>query len=507
MSETGPLRSILIVGGGTAGWMVAAALCHFLRGSGTDITLVESSRISTVGVGEATLPTLRGFHAVLGIDEREFLRATKASFKLGIRFDGWREAGHSFFHPFCPYGASLGPAPFFHYWARAHAEGYPSPLQDFSYSSVMARKDRFAQPAASPPAPFADYAYAFHFDAGLYAGFLKDYATTRGVAHLDAQIVSTRLDSETGRIARVVTDDGHELAADLFIDCTGFRSLLLGQALGVGYDDWSHWLPADRAVAIPCEKGSGAKAGAMTPYTIATAMEAGWRWRIPLQHRTGNGYVYASAFCDDDTAIAGLTSALDGEALAAVNRIRFTTGRRKVFWQGNCVGLGLATGFLEPLESTSIALIQSGISKLLTFFPTRAFDPDLIAEANDAFSHEVERVRDFIILHYKANRRSDGELWRYCRNMAVPETLERKMRLFGKIGQNLSFAHESFETPSWETMYAGFDHLPQTLDRRVYDLPSADLIASLERIRTTIENSTQRLTSHEAYLEQVLTRV
>ncbi len=500
MSETGPLRSILIVGGGTAGWMAAAALCHFLRGTDTQITLVESRLISTVGVGEATLPTLRGLHSVLGIDEREFLHATQASFKLGIRFDGWRQAGHSFFHPFCPYGAPLGPAPFFHYWARAKAEGYPFPLEYFSYSAVMARKDRFAQPAANPPAPFANYAYAFHFDAGLYASFLRDYATKRGVSHLDAKISSTSRDAETGHIASVVTEDGQTLTADLFIDCTGFRSLLLGGALGVAYDDWSHWLPADRAVAIRC-----AKAGAMTPYTIATAVEAGWRWRIPLQHRTGNGYVYASAFCDEDSAISQLTSTLDGAPLADANRIRFTTGRRKVFWQGNCVGLGLTTGFLEPLESTSIALIQSGISKLLTFFPTRAFDPDLIAEANDAFSQEVERVRDFIILHYKANRRDDSELWRYCRNMSVPQTLERKMRLFAKIGQNLSFAHESFETPSWETMYAGFGHLPAALDRRVFDMPGEDLVASLERIRTTIESHTNRLASHSAYLDRLLT--
>ncbi len=493
------LRSILIAGGGTAGWMAAAALCHFLRGTDCVITLVESREISTVGVGEATLPTLRGFHSILGIDEREFLRATRASFKLGIRFDGWRDIGHSFFHPFCPYGAALGPAPFFAYWARAHGEGYPYPLDAFSYSAVLARKGRFAQPAASPPAPFANFAYAYHFDAGLYAGFLKDYATARGVRHIDARIATTARDPETGFLAAVHTADGQVLAADLFIDCTGFRSLLLGDALGVGYDDWSHWLPADRAVAMPC-----AKAGDFTPYTIATAMPGGWRWRIPLQHRTGNGYVYASGFCDEDTAIADLTAALDGEALAAPNRIRFTTGRRKVFWQGNCVGLGLATGFLEPLESTSIALIQSGISKLLTFFPTRAFDPDLIFEANDAYAQEVERVRDFIILHYKANGRDDSELWRYCRNMAVPDTLARKMTLFGKTGHMLSFAHESFETPSWETMYAGFGHLPQALDRRVYDLPRDELSAALERIRTTIDRSTDQVLPHADMLARAL---
>ncbi|MFL6547239.1 MAG: tryptophan halogenase family protein [Povalibacter sp.] len=490
------IERIVIVGGGTAGWMAAAALSNFLRGPrAKSITVIESSQIGTVGVGEATLPTIRGFNSVLGIDEIDFIRKTQATFKLGIEFVDWARPGVSFFHPFAAYGARFGSADFHHSWLRLRARGDQTPLGDYCLSATMARLGRFAQPAVQPKVPFGAFSYAFHFDAALYAACLREYATNLGVRRMDAKIVDVQLDSEAGSIDAVVLENGGIVEGDLFVDCSGFRGLLIEQGLNTGYDDWSHWLPCDRAVAMPCES-----AGEPTPYTRATAMPAGWLWRIPLQHRTGNGCVYSSQFITDDEASAALRERLEGRALAEPNLLRFTTGQRKHFWNKNCVALGLAGGFIEPLESTSIALIQSGISKLLTFFPLDTLNPIDVAEANRLMREEFERIRDFIILHYKLSQRGDTPLWRQVRDMSIPDTLGRKIELFRSRGHLVKYAEESFEDSSWLTMYAGFGVLPHTYDPRADDMEESELRRGMMQMRETILQVASAAPSHAAFI-------
>jgi tryptophan halogenase len=489
------LDHIVIVGGGTAGWMAGAALARALQHRHTRVTVIESSEIGTVGVGEATLPTIRGFNSVLGIDEIDFIRKTQATFKLGIEFVDWRAVGHTFFHPFAPYGLPLNAVDFHHCWVKLRQLGDAAPLGEYSLPTMMARFGRFAQPADKPPAPFANYAYAFQFDAGLYARYLKNFAVERGVSHIDSKIVHVQLDGESGFIHSVALEDGRTIAGDLFIDCSGFRGLLIEGALKSGYEDWTHWLPCDRAIAMPCES-----TGEITPFTRATALAAGWQWRIPLQHRTGNGYVYCSRFISDDQALATLRGRLDGAALAEPNLLRFTTGIRKKFWNKNCIALGLAGGFIEPLESTSIALIQSGISKLLTFFPDRRFDPTDIAEANRVMREEYERIRDFIVLHYKATQRHDTELWRACQAMSIPESLDRKINLFRNRGHVVTYAEESFGDSSWITMYAGFGIVPQRYDARVDDIDEPMLRERLTQLRQVIHTAAQAAPKHEAFI-------
>lgn len=484
MNQSLDLEQIVIVGGGTAGWMAAAALAHALRRKQTKITVIESSEIGTIGVGESTLPTIRGFNSVLGIDEVDFIRNTQATFKLGIQFVDWRARGHTFFHTFAPHGARLNGADFHHCWAKLRALGDETPIDEYSLPSMMARSLRFAQPAQKPPAPFANYAYAFQFDAGLYARYLRAYSLQRGVVHMDAKITDVQLRPADGFIDAVMLTDGRRISGDLFVDCSGFRGLLIEGALKSGYEEWTQWLPCDRAVAIPC-----ARAGDFTPYTRVTALNAGWQWRIPLQHRTGNGYVYCSRFIGDDEAVATLRARLDGEALAEPNPLRFTTGIRKRFWNKNCVALGLAGGFIEPLESTSIALIQSGISKLLTFFPDRRFAPSDIDEANRVMREQYERIRDFIILHYKATRRDDSELWKMCRDMPIPETLARKIDLFRSRGHLVEYAEESFEDASWVTMYAGFGIFPERYDSRVDEIDERVLRENLSQLKELIRSA------------------
>jgi tryptophan 7-halogenase len=495
MNTNQDIDRIVIVGGGTAGWMAAAALAQALQKRSTKITVVESSDIGTVGVGEATLPTIRGFNSVLGIDELDFVRKTQATFKLGIEFADWGSLGHTFFHPFAPYGMRLNAADFHHCWVKLRRLGDTTPLDEYSLPAMMARFGGFAQPAEKPPAPFANYAYAFQFDAGLYARYLKHYALERGVTQIDAKIVSVQLNGESGFIQNVLLEDGRSIAGDLFIDCSGFRGLLIEGALKSGYEDWTHWLPCDRAIAIPC-----VSTGKLTPFTRATALEAGWQWRIPLQHRTGNGYVYCSRFISDEQALATLRSRLDGAALAEPNLLRLRTGIRKKFWNKNCVALGLAGGFIEPLESTSIALIQSGISKLLTFFPDRHFDAVDIEEANRVMREEYERIRDFIILHYKATQRMDSELWRACQAMSIPETLDRKIRLFQNRGHVVTYAEESFGDSSWITMYAGFGIGPSRYDPRVDEIEDRVLRDRLSQLRQVIQTAAQAAPKHEEFI-------
>jgi tryptophan halogenase len=488
------VRSIVIVGGGTAGWMTAAALAHHWRNTpGHAITLIESSSIGTIGVGEATLPTIRAFNAALGIDELDFIRRTRATFKLGIEFVDWHRRGERFFHPFAPYGTRVNGASFHHAWLRLRENGDTTGIGEYSLPARMAALDRFAQPAARPRAAFANFGYGYHFDAARYAGYLREYALARGVRTLDARVAGARRSAD-GDLEAVILDGGGAVSGDFFVDCSGFAGLLIERTLRAGYEDWSHWLPCDRAIALPTG------VGALASCTRATALEGGWLWRIPLQHRTGNGYVYCSRHVGDEQALRTLRAHLDGEALAEPNALRFTAGRRRSFWVRNCVAIGLAGGFLEPLESTSIALIQSAIAKLLTFFPGRCPVPAEIAEANRLMQEEYERIRDFIILHYKATARDDAPLWREAAVRAVPDTLAHKMELFASRGHVVQYAQESFEESSWVSLFLGLGIVPRRYDSRIDDSTLAAVTEQLRQLRAAIGAGAAAAADHAQFI-------
>jgi tryptophan halogenase len=490
------IRSIVIVGGGTAGWMAAAMLARRLEKQAVRITVVESSAIGTVGVGEATVPGIRDFFRDLGVTEREVMAATKGTAKLGIEFVDWKRPGQRFFHPFGLYGMRSRGVAFHHYWQKLRAAGEPVELADYCLASAMAKRNVFMLPTDRPVHDLLFFDWAVHFDAGLFAQFLATRATGQGVTRIDATIRDVRLDPATGLIAGVDTQCGQAIDGDLFIDCTGFRSLLLGKALGSAYVDWSNLLPCDRAVAMPC-----ARTEPLTPYTRSTAVAQGWKWRIPLQHRVGNGLVYASRHLSDDEAVASLRAGLEGEALAEPNLIRFRTGHRAQFWRGNCVALGLAAGFMEPLESTSITLIQTGIEKLLGLFPDRDFAPALAAEYNRTTTLEYERIRDFLVLHYWANDRRGEPMWDQCRDTALPEPLAHKLALFRANGSLVRYEWESFHDPSWLSMYAGFDIAARSHDPAADYFSVPDLQSALARMRDSIGKAVALAEPHDAFLQ------
>ncbi|MCR2834341.1 tryptophan halogenase family protein [Parerythrobacter lacustris] len=453
------IRSILVVGGGSAGWMTAAALANALP-RGCAITLVESEAIGTVGVGEATIPPIRTFNAMLGIDEREFIRETQGSFKLGIEFVDWGAKGERYFHPFGPHGKPMDIRDVHQLWLQARLSGEDAgEFDELSMAWQLAKRGRFTIPSPDGRNVMSTFDYAFHFDAGRYARYLRAYSEKRGVTRVEGKIADVTLDGESGFIRSVTLEDGQVLKAELFIDCSGFRGLLIEGALKAGYEDWTHWLPCDRAVAIPCSHG-----GEFTPYTRSTAREAGWQWRIPLQHRIGNGYVYCSQFISDEEAERTLLANLDGEPLAQPNRLRFVTGMRRKFWDRNVVAIGLSSGFMEPLESTSLHLIQAGISKLLALFPDRSFDPMVRDEYNHIARTEYERIRDFLVLHYKLTTRDDSELWRYCRDMEIPDTLAFKIEHFRRYGRHIARDMDLFGPPSWHAVHIGQGNIPEACD-------------------------------------------
>jgi len=489
------IRNVVVVGGGTAGWMTAAALSKLLKNK-IQVTVVESEEIGTVGVGEATIPMIQRFNQVLEIDENEFMRETQATFKLAIEFVNWGKVGERYMHGFGRIGQALGTVPFEHYWRKLNQGGKAGDLADYSITRAAAARGRFMRPVTDAGnSPLAEIAYAFHFDASLYARYLRKYAEARGVTRVEGRIVDARLSGLSGRVESVLLADGRAVAGDLFIDCSGFRGLLIEQVLRTGYEDWSHWLPCDRAIAVPCESSAQ-----LLPYTRATAHAAGWQWRIPLQHRIGNGHVFCSRFMEEAEAESILLANLDGKPLAQPRTLKFTTGMRRQAWNRNVVSMGLASGFMEPLESTSIHLVQTAIARLIDFFPSAGFDQADIDEYNRLSRFEYERIRDFLILHYHVNQRDDSAFWRHCREMSIPDTLAAKIELYQRNGRIVREGAELFAEVGWLQVMHG-----QNLKAQGYH-PLADLIdeaetdAYLQGVREVIANCVEVMPSHEEFI-------
>lgn len=495
-AAAGAIRNVVILGGGTAGWMTAAALSHRLAGRGIAVTLIESDAIGIVGVGEATLPHIRFFNRAIGIDERELMANTFATFKLGIQFVGWGRAGESYIHPFGDFGEPVGDAGFHHAWTRARLGGDTTPLSAYSYPVRAAAADRFTLPDADPASILSTFGYAYQFDAARYAAYLSRLSQQRGVTRIEGRVVDCTHDGDNGDITAVTMDAGRVIAGDLFVDCSGFRGRLIEQALGTGYDDWRHWLPCDSAFAVPCET-----VDPVGPYTRATARAAGWQWRIPLQHRTGNGHVFCSGAIADDAAVATLMDNLEGRALADPRRLSFVTGRRRRLWNRNVVAIGLSGGFLEPLESTSIYLIQLGITTLVELFPDRAHMAADAAEYNRIMALEFERVRDFLVLHYVANQR-DGDFWRQMRHMPWPDSLTEKVAAFVARGLLPDYDIGAFHPPSWLAVLVGQNILPTGYDPRVGRLSDADLATRLAAMRQRVADGVRATGDHTTFVRE-----
>ena len=490
------IKKICILGGGTAGWMTASGLSNKFNRLNIDITLIESDKIGTIGVGEATLPNIRFFNNTLGIDEREFMRATRATFKLGIEFCDWGQLGDSYIHPFGDYGESIGGVDYHHFWLRLWQKGHKSRLSDHSYPILAAEAGKFRHPGKDLSQIGSNFGYAYQFDSGLYAKLLRSYAEQRGVIRTEGKAIDVTLHPETGHVNSVTLEDGSNIAADLFIDCSGFSGVLIEQALKTGYDDWSQWLPCNRAVAMQCEPS-----GPSLPYTRATARKAGWQWRIPLQHRTGNGYVYWDEYISDDEATHQLMSTLEGPAITESKQLYFKTGKRRKLWHKNVIAIGLSGGFLEPLESTSIHFIQEGITALIELFPDNTFETSDANEYNRRMDLNFDRVRDFLLLHYVATQRDDSEMWRYFRNMTLPDSLEEKIQAWNTRGYLLRYEHGVFLPPSWVAVMAGQNLMPKSYDRRANRLKLEDVKARLDTIRSESHAAVAQTPDHATYLK------
>lgn len=488
---------VVVVGGGTAGWMAAAALVKLFP-TRADVRLVESEAIGIVGVGEATLPQIRGFNERLGIDEADFMAATRATFKLGIEFRDWSRLGDSYIHPFGTFGSGRGDVDFHHYWARARQAGEPTaPIGEYSTAVTMARMNRFTQPDPEGTGLESTFSYAYQFDATSYAPYLRRVAEQLGASRTEGRIVDVELDGESGNVRAVLLESGERIHGDLFVDCSGFVSLIIGRALGEPFEDWSQWLPCDRAVATPCRTRT-----ALTPYTSAIAMPAGWRWRIPLQHRTGNGYVYASAFTSDDEARSGLLEVVEGEPIAEPRILKFRAGRRRRSWVKNCIAIGLSSGFLEPLESTSIYLIQQAITGLVELFPERDISPVDRDEFNRLVDREYDWVRDFLILHYYATERSGGPFWDYVQNMHLPDSLLEKIELFRRRGRVMKRREGVFLDASWVAVFTGQHLLPASHDPRADTPPLSAVLQNLQALRADICSTVERMPDHRMHIER-----
>ena len=499
--STQHIKRIVIAGGGTAGWMSAAALAKLL-GPTWHITLVESDEIGIVGVGEATIPLINIYNHALELDENEFMRETSATFKLGIEFVNWARQGDSYIHGFGPLGPDIGLTKFHHYWLKMHREGRAPDLEPYSINILAARNNKFMRAQRDlGNSPLADISHAYHFDAGLYAAFLSRYAQARGVQRVEGKIAGVSTRASDGFVDALVLEDGQRIEGDLFIDCSGFRGLLIEQSLHTGYEDWSHWLPCNRAWAVPC-----ASVAPLTPYTRSTARSAGWQWRIPLQHRIGNGHVFCSDFIAETAAADILVNNLDGQRLADPRLLKFVTGKRKKLWNKNVVAVGLASGFMEPLESTSIHLIQNTIARLTTFFPYQQFDAADIAEFNRQSDDEFEKIRDFLILHYKATERTDSEFWNYCRTMSIPSSLQRKIDLWSSNGRVFRDSGELFSEISWVEVFIGQRITPRGYHPLVDTLTEARTAEFLDNVRNTIQRCVDAMPPHAQYVAEQCAR-
>jgi len=496
MMQDNKIRKVVIVGGGTAGWMSAALLSKVASG-GLEIELVESEQIGTVGVGEATIPQIRYLCDALKIPENEFLKSVNGTYKLGIEFVNWARVGDRYIHTFGDVGRRLGVLDFHHVWLRAQELGIGEDLAAYSFNTIAAYANKFAPVEKIGETGLLGLGYAFHFDATLVAKLLRALSEKQGVRRSEGKIVDVNLDPESGFIESLTMDNGSRIDGDLFIDCSGFRSLLLGDALGVPYVDWSHWLPANSAIAVQCEG-----VDPLTPYTRSTAHTAGWQWRIPLQHRIGNGNVYSNNFISDDEALNHLLSNLDGKPTTEPRQLRFTTGRRETFWHKNCVGLGLASGFMEPLESTSIHLVQSGLGRLIDLFPTRDFNQADIDEYNTRTDYEFESIRDFLILHYHATERDDSEFWNYCRTMSIPDSLQNKYDVWNTQGRFFRFDEELFTTPSWVQVFLGQRVVPRDCHGIAKLLTESDVRDYLQRVNGILKQAVSQLPSHREFIDK-----
>ncbi|MGS2721438.1 tryptophan halogenase family protein [Paraglaciecola aestuariivivens] len=491
------IKKIVILGGGTAGWMAAAALAKYIRYPEVNICLVESDAIGTVGVGEATIPGIKEFNRQLGIDEQAFMRATQASIKLGIEFSDWAAIGDKYLHPFGNYGHDLNALPFYHYWLKQQAHGDTSALADYCIPCIAAEQGKFSPPNSDPRSVLSTFFNAYHLDAGLYANFLRDIAQQEGVKRIEGKVIQVK-QTQDGMISELLLDNQQRVEGELFIDCSGFKALLIGQNLASDFEDWSKWLPANSAIAVPTARPEGN----IRPFTQAIAHPSGWQWRIPLQHRTGNGMVYSTDFMDDSSAHDLLLSKLESPTLTDAQQLKFQTGMRTKQWHKNCVAIGLSGGFVEPLESTSIHLIQTGIMKLIQLFPNKSLAQCKIDEYNSEMAKQFTQVRDFIILHYKATQRTDSEFWRHCQNMPIPDSLASRIELFKETGQIRACNNELFIETNWLAVLLGQNIQPKSYHPRADNLAPQQLQQVMRQIAQTMQQAVAGMPSHADFIQR-----
>ncbi|VAX02690.1 Tryptophan halogenase [hydrothermal vent metagenome] len=502
MKKNNGLRKIVIVGGGSAGWISASCLAYSLQNTQCEITLVESPDIGIIGVGEATIPSFVDFIQYLGLSKADFIRETKATFKLGIKFYDWLEEGHEYWHQFGDVGVNIDHKPFYQHWLKSKFNGAEGNYTDYSPSVAMAQENKFFIPSQKQKSILSGSTYALHFDAGLVAHFLAKHAKSLGVHHISDNVVNVRLGTD-GHITELDLKEREEpLEGDFFIDCSGQRGVLISQALRVPYVNWGKYLPVDRAIAVPTENQAPLK-----PYTESFALEHGWRWRIPLQHRAGNGYIYSSDYCDDEMARDVLLRNISGKPLAEPRLIKFQTGKRDKFWSKNCLSIGLSSGFLEPLESTSIYLAMKGILNFVQMLPSTECKSETAAEYNRLMDMEYECIRDFIVLHYCASKRTDSEFWRMWQKAQIPDTLKAKLNLFKSQGRLMRNDQDLFSHDSWYAVLAGMDVRPEAYDWTT-DASNYDKACGImSKVRMTLQERVQELPSHEEFVEKICARV